>query len=364
MQLKDLASFLDTAVPVSFQEGYDNSGLQVGDPMKTISSGLLSLDVTEQVLDEAIGSACDVIISHHPVIFNPLKQISGKNSVERVIMKAIRNDVAVYSAHTNLDIVENGVSRKLAGKIGLKNVKVLTPLKHRLLKLVTFIPADHLDRVRDAVFAAGAGFIGAYDRCGFTVEGSGSFRAGEGSRPFAGEKGRTHFEKEIRFETILFSYMKRGVVKALLESHPYEEVAFDLYPLENENLNAGLGCVGNLPEPVDEKSFLTMLKENLGSGSIRYSNLTGKKISKVALCGGSGGQLTGDAIASGADAFVTADLKYHSFFEAENRILLVDAGHYETEKFSTELLYDLITKKFPKFALRFSEINTNPINYF
>ncbi|MBN1108718.1 MAG: Nif3-like dinuclear metal center hexameric protein [Bacteroidales bacterium] len=364
MQLKDLTSFLDSAVPLSFQEGYDNSGLQVGEPAKKIRSGLLSLDVTEQVVEEAVDKGCDIIISHHPVIFSPLKQISGRDHVEKVIMKAIRNDVAIYSAHTNLDIVENGVSRKLAEKIGLKNIKVLLPLKDRLLKLVTFIPADHLDRVRDAVFSAGAGFTGAYDRCGFTVGGTGSFRAGAGTKPFRGEEGRIHFENEIRFETVLFAHMKQSVVKALLQSHPYEEVAYDLYSLENENINAGLGCVGNLPEAVDEKSFLTTLREKLNAEGIRYSNLTGKKISVVALCGGSGGQMTGNAIASGADAYVTADIKYHSFFEAENRILLVDAGHYESEKFSTELLYDLIIKNFPKFALRFSEINTNPINYF
>jgi dinuclear metal center YbgI/SA1388 family protein len=364
MKLKDLTSFLDSAIPLSFQEGYDNAGLQVGSSEKEISSALITLDVTEEVLDEAGYAGCDVIISHHPVIFTGIKQLSGKNATERILLKAIKQDVAIYSAHTNLDVLENGVSRKMADKLGLQNVQVLLPLRNKLLKLVTFIPEDHLDKVREAVFSAGAGVIGGYDKCSFSTPGTGSFRAGDNTKPFAGEKGNLHFEKEVRFETLLFSHMKSRVVRALLETHPYEEVAYDLYSLENENIRAGMGCTGEFANPISEKEFLAMLGSVFSANGIRHSKPTGRKIRKVAMCGGAGGQLINDAILSGADVYVTGDVRYHSFFEAGNKILVVDIGHFESEKFSTEILYDLIIKKFPTFALRFSEVNTNPINYF
>jgi len=364
MKLKELTSFLESAIPLSFQEGYDNSGLQVGLPGKEIKSALITLDITEEVLDEADHTGCDVIISHHPLIFTCIKKLTGKTVTERILLKAIKQDIAIYSAHTNLDVMDNGVSRKMAEKLNLKNIRVLSPLKNRLCKLVTFIPEDHLDKVRDAIFEAGAGIIGNYDKCSFSTQGTGSFRGGDNTHPFVGKKGEIHFEKEVRFETILFSHIKNRIISALLEAHPYEEVAYDIYPLENENIEIGLGCTGDLPEPVGEKEFLKSLSSLFSSEGIRYSELKGNRITKVALCGGSGGALLNDAIASRANAFVTADIKYHSYFEAGNRILVVDIGHYESEKFSEEILYDLIIKKFPKFALRFSEINTNPINYF
>jgi dinuclear metal center YbgI/SA1388 family protein len=363
MKLSDLCSYLDSAVPLSLQEDYDNSGLQFGQYEKEISSGLLTLDVTESVIDEAIKKGCDIIISHHPVIFNSIKKITGKTTRDRILVKAIKNDIAIYSSHTNLDMLNAGVSRKMAQKLGLHNVKVLRSLKNRLIKLVTFVPVDHLDRVKEAVFNAGAGVIGNYDQCGFSVTGTGSYRAGEGANPFVGERVKIHFEKEVRFETILFSDLKEKVIKALLDTHPYEEVAYDMYQLDNDNIDLGLGCIGILPEPVGENDFLGHISSVFGAYGIRYSRLTGNPIKKVALCGGSGAALLADALSFKADAFVTADIKYHTFFEAENEILLVDCGHFETEKFSTEILYDLINKKFPKFAVLFSETNTNPINY-
>jgi len=363
MKLNDLTTFLDSAVPLSFQEGYDNAGLQVGSPDKEIRSALLTLDVTEEVLDEAAYAGCDVIISHHPVIFGGLKQLSGKNVTERIVLKALKQDVAIYSAHTNLDVLENGVSRKMAEKLGLNNVKVLVPLRNRLLKLVVFIPEQHLEKVSEAVFSAGAGVIGGYDKCSFASTGNGSFVAGDGTKPFTGEKGKLHTEREIRFETVLFAHMKSRVIRALLEAHPYEEVAYDLYSLENDNVRTGMGCTGEFSVPLTEKEFLKLLESVFSAKGIRYSKPTGKEISKVALCGGAGGQLINEAMASGAEAYVTGDIRYHSFFEAGPKILLADIGHFESEKFSTEILYDLIIKKFPTFALRFSEVNTNPINY-
>jgi dinuclear metal center YbgI/SA1388 family protein len=363
MRLKELTQYLESEIPLSFQEDYDNSGLQVGDPEKEIISALLTLDVTEDVLDEALENETDLIISHHPVIFKGIKSLSGKTYTEKIILKAVRNNVAIYSAHTNLDAVSYGVSRKMAEKLNLQNVSVLVPLKEKLLKLVTFIPAGHLDAVRDALFDAGAGIIGNYDRCGFAVGGTGSFRAGEKTEPFVGEKGKLHFETEIRFETVLLSHLRNNVVKALIENHPYEEVAYDIFELKNNNLQSGTGCVGDLPENLTETEFLKLVSDVFSSKGIRYSKCSGKKLKKIALCGGAGSSLLNAAISSGADAFVTADIKYHSYFDAENRILMVDTGHYESEKFSTEILYDLIIKKFPKFAVRFSKTNTNPINY-
>jgi dinuclear metal center YbgI/SA1388 family protein len=363
MKLQELCSYLDSAVPLSFQESYDNSGLQVGLPDKEVNSALITLDVTEEILDEAGNAGSDVIISHHPLIFNGIKRLSGRTMTERILLKAIKQDIAIYSAHTNLDVLSNGVSMKMAEKLKLNNIKVLVPLKDRLLKLVTYIPENHFDNVRDALFEAGAGVIGNYDQCGFSIPGTGSFRGGEGTRPFTGEIGKTHFEKEIRFETVMFSHLKERVIKALLSSHPYEEVAYDLYQLENQNIEAGMGCVGELFEAMEEKDFLKFLSPAFSAKGIRFSKPTGKKISKVAMCGGAGASLLNDAIATGAQAFVTSDIKYHTFFDIGNKLLLVDLGHYESEKYSVEILYDLIIKKFPTFAVRFSEINTNPINY-
>jgi dinuclear metal center YbgI/SA1388 family protein len=363
MKLKEICAYLDELVPLSFQEGYDNSGLQVGMPDKEISSALLTLDISEEVMDEALKYGCDIIISHHPLIFSGIKSFTGKNNTERVIRGAVKQDIAIYSAHTNLDAVDFGVSRKMARKLNLMNVRVLEPLKDRLIKLVTFVPESHLEKVREALFDAGAGVIGKYDRCGFTVTGTGSFRAGEDTNPYVGGKGSIHFEPEVRLETILFAHLKDNVIRALRSSHPYEEIAFDLYPLVNDNIDAGIGCVGEFEQPLAEMEFLRLLSTVFSAKGIRYSGLTGRAVSRVALCGGSGSSLVRNAIGAGADAFVTGDIKYHTFFDAEKRILLADIGHFESEKFSTEILYDLIIKKFPKFAVRFSETNTNPINY-
>ncbi len=363
MKLSEICKYLDTEIPVSFQEEYDNSGLQIGFPHSDVSSALLTIDITEEVIDEAVKKGCNLIISHHPLIFKGLKKITGRSSTERLIVRAIKEDIAIYSAHTNLDVAGFGVSRKMASKLNLKNVKVLVPLKNRLLKLVTFIPESHLEKVRAALFEAGAGVTGNYDKCAFTVAGMGSFRAGENANPFVGETGKTHYENEIRFETVLYSHNKPDVIQALLAAHPYEEVAYDLYTLENDSHETGMGCTGEFDQPVSESDFLNLISSTFSQGCVKYSNLTGRKVKTVALCGGSGASLIGDAIGSGADAFVTADIKYHNFFDADNKILLVDPGHFESEKFTTEILYDLIIKKFPKFAVRFSETNTNPINY-
>jgi dinuclear metal center YbgI/SA1388 family protein len=363
MKLKEICSYLDSAIPLSFQEGYDNSGLQLGLPEMEVNSALLTLDITEKVLDEAGYKGCNIIISHHPLIFSGLKRISGRSFTERILLKAVKQDIAIYSAHTNLDALNNGVSRKMAEKIGLKNVRVLSPLKNKLLKLVTFVPDNYLDKVKETVFGAGAGVTGGYDNCGFYAQGTGSFRGNETTNPFVGEKGKVHSEKETRFETVFYSHMKEKVIKALVEAHPYEEPVYDIYLLENENIETGIGCTGELNEPMNEMEFLKLISEVFTVRCLKYSVPTGKKVKKAALCGGAGGLFINDAISAGADAYVTSDIRYHSYFETENQILLADIGHYESEIFSTEILHDLILKKFPNFAVRFSEVNTNPINY-
>jgi len=363
MILKELLTYLEERVPPSYQESYDNSGLQVGDVNSTVDSALLSLDITEEIIDEAHQRKCSLVISHHPLIFQPLKSIGTGTYVERVVRKAIKNDISLYSMHTNLDIIKEGVSYRMADKLGLSNTEVMVSLGGSLLKLVVFVPLSHAGKVRQAVFEAGAGNIGNYDMCSFNLRGEGTFRGGSGSDPFAGEPGKEHVEEEVRIESVLPAHLKSRVVGAMIDSHPYEEVAYDLYPLQNRMPGAGLGCVGDLPESVTEKDMINMLSDIFGSECIRHSRLTGRKIKRVAVMGGSGGSYIGKAISSGAQAYVTADVKYHSFFEADKQILLADIGHYESEKPSLEILHELITKKFPKFAVRFSEINTNPVNY-
>jgi dinuclear metal center YbgI/SA1388 family protein len=363
MKLKELVSFFNEIAPFSIQESYDNSGLQTGDPEMEISGGIICLDVTPDVLEEAIDHKMNLIISHHPLIFGGIDSITGKNHTERVLLKAIKNDIAILAVHTNLDAVIPGVNDKIANKLGLVNRKILDPMQDKLLKLAFFVPVNSAETVRSVVFGAGAGVIGEYDYCSFNVEGVGTFRASENANPHVGEIGKVHNEKEIRIEIILPEYMQAKVVSALLSAHPYEEVAYDLYPLKNIHGRIGMGIVGDMEEEMEEYDFLNGLKRIFNTGCVRYTQLSGKKIKKVALCGGSGSFLLKKAISVGADVFVSADFKYHQFFDAENQILIADIGHYESEQFTKELFYELVTKKFPKFALRLSEVNTNPINY-
>lgn len=364
IRIKEIVDHFESIAPCALQESYDNSGLLVGNSGSLVEAALVTLDVTEAVVDEAIQKHCGLIVAHHPVIFAGLKKLTGRNYVERLILKAIKNDVAIYAAHTNLDAATGGVNDKICEKLGLVNTKVLQPITGQLKKLVTFIPYDAAEKVRQAVFSAGAGHIGNYDWCGYNLEGTGSFRGDEHTNPHVGEKGRVHYEKEIRFETIFPDWLKSNIIRALIASHPYEEVAYDIYPLDNAMENTGLGRVGELPEPVEEKKLLETLKNIFGSGCIKHTALRGKQVKKVALCGGAGSFLLKEAIASGADLFVSADFKYHQFFDAEGKIVIADVGHFESEQFTKELFYEVLVKKFPKFAVRFSEVTTNPICYF
>ena len=362
MIIKDITDFIENLAPVQLQETYDNAGLIIGDKNTEINQILVCLDVTENIVDEAIEKKCQLIISHHPLIFKGIKKINGNNSIEKIIIKAIKNNIAIYAVHTNLDNVINGVNSVLAEKLGLKNQRSLQPKKDIFRKLVFFCPVIHVDRVRKAIFEAGAGKIGNYDSCSFNTEGEGSFKAMENANPFVGEPGKLHFEKEIRIETIYPFYLESKIIEALLQSHPYEEVAYDIYKLENYFSQIGSGIIGEIDE-TDELNFLSQIKRISNCKCIRHSDLLDKKIKKVAICGGSGSFLIKDAIAAKADIFISGDIKYHDFFEAENKILIADIGHYESEQFTKDLLYTFITKKFPNFAVLISENNTNPIHY-
>ena len=362
--LKDITNFLESLAPLSLQESYDNAGLITGDINAEITTVLITLDVTEKVVDEAIQKKARLIVAHHPIIFTGLKKITGKNYVERTIIKAIKNDIAIYAAHTNLDSVDGGVNHKICEKLGLQNCKILQPAGGQLKKLVTFVPVDHVVQVREAVFNAGAGNIGNYDSCGFIAEGLGSFRGNEFTNPFVGKKGEIHLEKEIRFETIFPGYLQGKITAALQKSHPYEEVAYDIYPLDNKFDKIGMGMVGTLAKPVTENEFLKQLKSTFNTGLIKHTALMGKPVQKVAVCGGAGSFLLNAAIAANADIFVSGDFKYHQFFDAENKIVIADIGHFESEQFTKELFYELLTKKFPTFAIHLSEVVTNPVFYF
>ncbi|RUA25085.1 MAG: Nif3-like dinuclear metal center hexameric protein [Bacteroidetes bacterium] len=363
MQLQQIISELELLAPPSYQESYDNAGLIVGETNKNISSALICFDVTEEVLEEAKAKGVNLIISHHPIIFKGLKKLNGKNYVERIVIDALKSDIALYAMHTNLDNVILGTNRILSEKLGLKNVKVLDPLKGRFRKLITYCPKDYAEKVRSAIFEAGAGHIGKYDQCSFNTEGQGSFRAGEDANPFVGKINQIHFEEEVRIETIFPEYLERSIISALKKAHPYEEVAFDIYKLENESVNLGAGIIGDMETPEDELIFLKKLKNITQAEGVRYTKLRNRNVKKVALCGGSGAFLIHKAKAARADVYITGDVKYHEFFDADGQIVIADIGHYESEQFTKELLISYIKEKFPTFAVQISEANTNPINY-
>lgn len=361
--VKEITDFLTTIAPLDTQESYDNSGLLTGDPAAPCPSALVCLDVTVKVVDEAIRNKIPLIISHHPFIFVGLKKVTGKTEAERILIKAIRNGIAIFSLHTPFDAAPGGINHMLAEYIGLENIRILKPGEGQLKKIVTFVPESHAAKVQAAMFAHGAGHIGNYDSCSYNLKGEGTFRALEGSNPFVGEKGKVHREKEIRVETIVPFYRTDKVITAMKKAHPYEEVAYDIYPLDNSNPRCGMGAVGELPESMEEKEFLLWLKERLNPGCVRYSPLCSKPVTKVAVCGGSGSFLVQDAIRAGAQVFVTGDVKFHQFQDAANRIVIADAGHFETEKVFLPAIRDLLMKNFTNFAVRISKINTNPVNY-
>lgn len=363
MKIKEIVSALERFAPLPLQDGFDNAGLQIGLTEAEAAGALLCLDVTEAIIDEAISLGCNLIISHHPLIFKGFKSLTGKDYVERCIMKAIKNDIVIYSAHTNLDNAQGGVNYKIAEKIGLKNIRFLSEKEEMLLKLVMFVPESHAENVRQALFNAGCGHIGNYDSCSYSTTGEGTFRAGEGTNPYCGEVGELHREPEIRIETILPGFKKAAAIKALISAHPYEEPAFDLYPLKNKWAQSGSGIVGELDVAETELDFLKWIKKIFEVDCLKHNKLSGRLIQKVALCGGAGAFLLPNAIAADADVFITGEIKYHEYFGHESGILLAEIGHYESEQYTKEIFYSIIKEQFPNVNIYNSKVNTNPIKY-
>ena len=363
MIISEIIQHLEIFAPPSLQESYDNAGLIVGESNAECTGIITSLDTTEAVIEEAIRKNCNLIVSHHPIIFSGVKKLNGKNYVERTIIKAIKNDIAIYAIHTNLDNVKKGVNKKIAEKIGLKNLQILQPKENLLKKLITFAPIDKAEDLRKALFSAGAGQLGKYSECSFNSEGTGTFKPVEGADPFVGEIGSRHKEKEMKIEVIFPAYLEQKIIRAMIEAHPYEEVAYDIISLGNYLSDVGSGMIGDIEIPLDEKDFLQLIKSAFNLKGIRHTDFPGKKVKKIALCGGAGSFLIPLALSNKADVYITSDIKYHEFFDAEG-MLLLDIGHYESEQFTIDLLYEILKEKFPNFAVRKTEVNTNPVHYF
>jgi dinuclear metal center YbgI/SA1388 family protein len=364
MKIQEVIAVLEDLAPPSYQESYDNAGLLTGQAGWDCTGILCTLDATEAVILEARKKNCNLVVAHHPIIFSGLKKINGNNYVEKAVIAAIRNEVAIYAIHTNLDNISAGVNGKIAEKLGLKNIEVLLPKENNLRKLYTFVPRDKTEVVRDAIFKAGAGHIGNYSECSFNVYGKSTFKAGEGTNPYVGEIGKRHEEDEIKMEVIFPAYLQARIISAMIEAHPYEEVAYDIIPLGNYFKEVGSGIIGELPESLEEPGFLQMLKTTFQLKVIRHTALTGNTVKKVAICGGAGSFLIKKALAAGAGFFVTSDVKYHEFFDAEGKMVIADIGHFEIEQFTPDLLTDVLQQKFPTFAVLKTETDTNPVKYF
>jgi dinuclear metal center YbgI/SA1388 family protein len=363
IKIKDVTRYLEEWAPLPYQESYDNSGLLVGDFSAEVKGIMLALDCTEHVVDEAIQNNCNLVVAHHPILFKGVKRLTGGNYVERTLMKAIKHDVAIYAIHTNLDNIHTGVNKKICDKVGLKNLKILSPKSDTLNKLVTFVPKEKAQEVSEALYNAGAGQIGDYKNCSFQLQGVGTFMPTEQADPYIGEQGKQTYVDEVRVEVIFPAHKKKQILNGLRQAHPYEEVAYYMTPLYNDNQEVGSGMVGMLEAPIEPLEFLRGLKSKMNLDVVRYTTLLARKIQKIAVCGGSGSFLLSKAIQAEADVFITADFKYHEFFDADGKIIVADIGHYESEVFTKELLMEVLMKKFHTFAIIFSKTRTNPISY-
>lgn len=364
MTVKEITTYLEELAPLSTQESYDNSGLIVGSGNEKVSNVLVSLDCTEEIVDEAVKRNCELIIAHHPIVFGGIKKLNGKNYVERTVIKAIREGIAIYAIHTNLDNYLNGVNYEIGNRLGLEKLSILRPKTNVLNKLVFFVPVGNKKTVLNALYATGAGRIGNYEECSFSSSGEGTFKPVDGANPAVGEVGNKERITEERVEVLIPQHLKSKAVSALFASHPYEEVAYELYSLDNSNNNLGSGMIGEFDEAIAVDEFLKKLKNEFNCGVIKHTRLLKDKIKTVAFCGGSGSFLLRDAIGKKADVFITGDFKYHEFFDAEDKIIIADIGHYESEQFTSHRLKDILMEKFANFAVHLTEVNTNPINYY
>jgi len=363
MQLLEICRFLEAKFPLQLQESYDNAGLIYGYSEKEISGVLVSLDVTEAIVDEAIANNCNLIISHHPILFRGLKKLNRKNYVERIFEKCIQQQIALYAIHTNLDNHYQGVNAKIAAKLGLENVRILRPISGLLHKLEVYVPQSHFLDVDKAILGAGAGQIGNYKDCHFRSLGTGTFTPIENAKPHTGNKGIREEVQELKLEYVVEENLLHKVIQAMREAHPYEEVAYHVMQTTNPNQNRGSGIIGRLPEPIDTQLFFKRVKQTFGCGCIKHTQLLKPKVQSIALCGGAGSFLVPDAIAARADLYLSSDFKYHEFFDADNHLVIADIGHYESEQFTSELLAEQLTENFPNFAVRLTKLNTNPVNY-
>lgn len=364
MIIAEVVEFLEKIAPISLQEDYDNCGLIVGDRNAKLKSLTICLDVTEGVIHEAIENGSNLIIAHHPFIFKGLKKINTNTFIERVLVLAIKNDIAIYAAHTNFDnLLQSGVNSKIADKLGLKNCSILSPKKGILKKLYTYVPLEHAENVKNALFEAGAGNVGNYAECSFTSRGTGTFKASDNCNPYVGKIGERHHEEELKIEVIFPGFLETKILSSLMNAHPYEEVAYEVITLDNQFNEIGSGLVGELENPVPADKFLLELKEKMNTNCIRYTALCKPFVQRIAVCGGAGGFLLNNAIAGKADMFVSSDFKYHDFFNAESKIIIADIGHFESEQFTIDLFYEILSQKFSIFAIHKTKLNTNPINY-
>jgi len=363
MKIGEIVDFLEQWAPPSLQESYDNSGLIVGDRNEECSAALITLDVTEEVIDEAIAANAQLIIAHHPLIFKGVKRIGQRHWIDKCLRKAIKHDLNIYSIHTNLDNVYSGVNRRICDRLELANLKILQPKPGTLAKLTIFVPEENKDLLLQTLFQSGAGKIGNYNECSFQIQGTGTFRGNEDSNPTIGSQGHRESVEEARIEVLVKKHQLGQVLSNAKEAHPYEEVAYYISELINENQEVGAGMIGELNAEMSAQEFLSFLKERMKLHVIRHTKTLGNSIRKVAVCGGSGSFLLKQAIRQKADVFVTADFKYHEFFEANDQLIIADIGHYESEAFTKDLLHDELTKTFANFAFRLSKVDTNPIKY-
>jgi dinuclear metal center YbgI/SA1388 family protein len=366
MKCDNIIKIIEDWAPKSIAWEKDNVGLQVGSLRREVKNILLCLDVNEKVIDEASKKNCNLIISHHPLLFRSLKKIDiERDQKSKILEKLIKKDITLYSAHTNLDFTKDGVSFQLADKLGLSNQRFLLNKSSNLNKLIVFVPVDNADKVAEAMHSAGAGIIGEYSHCSFRTIGMGTFKGSNKSKPSMGVKGKLNKVSEVKIEVLVNSFDLHKVISSMKKIHPYEEVAFDVYPMVNENFNYGMGVIGDLKKELTAKEFLTYVSKSLRINNFRFNKGSKFRIKKVAVCGGSGSDLLETAIKSKADAFVTADVKYHTFQDAEDEILLIDAGHYETEIHSLNAIKNRIENslKDKVKVYKFSG-TTNPIVFY
>jgi dinuclear metal center YbgI/SA1388 family protein len=363
MKIKEIITVLEEMAPLAYAEDFDNVGLLVGDQEAEATGVLVCHDALENIIDEAITKKCNLVVCFHPILFSGLKKITGKNYVEKAVIKAIKNDIAIYAVHTALDNHQEGVNKIFCDALGLINTKILIPKQNFIRKLVTYTIPENAEEVRNAMFDAGAGMIGNYENCSFNSKGIGTYMGNERSNPQVGERFEFVQGDEIKIEVTFEKHLENKILKALFKSHAYEEIAYEIYDLQNKHQNIGLGMIGELKNPMKEKEFLLFAKEKMQADGIRHSNFIGKEVKKIAVLGGAGSFAIKNAIQAGADVFLTADLKYHQFYEAENQLLLADIGHFESERYTKNYIVEYLRKKILNFAVILSEENSNPVKY-